>query len=225
MKTRPHIFTIVLIALGMIVTSIRAQDGLAGALSRIGHAGGLPGEHCGLGFVAADFDNDHRLDSAVLLNAGQFQGRRNFRIEFHDSGRENSQIVFATNETALAIRALDVNQDGLPDIVVEQAFTHKFLKVWLNDGHGTFRPASIDEFKSGEDESTPRFETPSPDQHAPALHTHSKRGTKLIVERGLSSAGDHLGPSPYVRRFNSLVQVEAIGPNSSRAPPFCIDFL
>jgi hypothetical protein len=219
MKRRPHIFTIAFIALSLIAPSLRAQDGLAGALALIGRAGGPLDELCSWHFAAADFDNDHKLDGAVLLNAGLFQGRQRFRIEFHDSSHENGELLFATNETSLALRALDVNQDGWTDIVVEQPLTHKRLKVWLNDGHGTFLPARVKDFQAAEGERAPGFESPAPGQHAPALFTHAKRGHKLMFKRAVLLSRCHFCASPYVRQFDSVVQQDAFGPNASRAPP------
>jgi len=219
MKTRPHIFAIVFIVLALTAPSLWAQDGLAGAVSRIRNASGLLNEQCGQRFVAADFDNDHKPDGAVLLNAGQFHGRMNFRIELHDSTRNGGALVFASDESSLAIRALDINQDGSPDIVVERAFAHKLLQVWLNDGHGTFYPVHIEDFQTADDESPPQFEAPPAGQRGPALHTHVKRGTKLILQRALSSSPALSCLNRYIRSFTSVIQEEASGPNPSRAPP------
>jgi hypothetical protein len=101
--------------------------------------------------VAADFDNDQRPDGAVLLDAGELEGRQLFRIRLHFTARQDCELTFQSNETALAISARDVNQDGVPDLVVEQVFTHKRLQVWLNDGHGSFRPARAEDFPAATD--------------------------------------------------------------------------
>jgi hypothetical protein len=219
MKTRAPIFTIALIVLALGAPSVWSQNGLAGAVSRIRNARGLLDQHCGQSFVAADFDNDHKPDGAVLLHVGNFRGRLDFRIELHDSAHKARALTFASNESSLSIRALDVNRDGATDIVVEQAFTHKRLQVWLNDGRGAFYPARVDEFQSEDDGSLPQCDAPPDDQHGPALHTHVKRGTKLILQRGLSSCPRLPYPGRYVRTLPSLIQDEASGPHPSRAPP------
>ncbi|MGA7245731.1 MAG: VCBS repeat-containing protein, partial [Terracidiphilus sp.] len=84
----------------------------------------------------------------MLLDVGQSNGRELFRIELHVTAGENNELTFESNETALTLSALDVNQDGAPDIIVEQAFTHKRLQVWLNDGHGLFRKVRSEDFPS-----------------------------------------------------------------------------
>ena len=66
------------------------------------------------------------------------------RIELYLSAGENRDLVFAANDPALTISAQDVNQDGIPDLIVEQAFTHKRIQVWLNDGHGKFRRVRVE---------------------------------------------------------------------------------
>ncbi len=123
-----------------------AQDGLRGALSEVGGTRSLLRDPLGLNIAAADFDNDERPDGAVLLNGGQLRGRQSFRIRLHVTATQDRELTFQSNETELALSALDVNQDGLPDLVVEQVFTHKRLQVWLNDGNGRFRQARVEDF-------------------------------------------------------------------------------
>jgi hypothetical protein len=135
-------------ALALAAPSVRAQDGLGRALSEAGKTHSLLSSSLGQKFVAADFDNDMRPDGAVLLDAGQLEGRQVFRIRLYISSGTDHELTFQSNETALTISALDVNQDGTPDLVVEQVFTHKRLQVWLNDGHGRFRQARVEDFPS-----------------------------------------------------------------------------
>ena len=138
MKLRPSIFAIVSLLL-MLVPALRAQDGLMGALSReaaMTHAQSAFEQP----LAAADFDNDHAPDGALLLQSGFADGERSFRIELHVTSGNNGVITFSTTERSLSISALDVNRDGSADIVVEKAFTHERLQVYLNDGHGVFLP-------------------------------------------------------------------------------------
>jgi hypothetical protein len=118
---------------------------LGRAFSEAGKTRNLLGNSLGRKFVAADFDNDQRPDGAILLGGEQLEGHQLFRIRVYTAGQDR-ELTFQSNETALAISALDVNQDGLPDLVVEQIFTHKRLQVWLNDGHGRFRQARVEDF-------------------------------------------------------------------------------
>ena len=96
--------------------------------------------------AAADFDNDQRPDGAVLLSGEPFKGRRVFRIRLHFTAGKDRDLTFQSNEASLAISALDVNQDGIPDLVVEQPLTRKRLMVWLNDGHGEFHQVRVEDF-------------------------------------------------------------------------------
>jgi len=148
MKLRSLIFPIFLISLFLMAPVLWAQDGLEGAVSKVGHGPSLLPNSFEHRFVAADFDNDQKPDGAVLLDAGNLNGQKLFRIELHVTAGENNELTFESNETALTLSALDVNQDGAPDIIVEQAFTHKRLQVWLNDGHGLFHKVRGEDFPS-----------------------------------------------------------------------------
>jgi len=148
MKLRSLIFPIFLISLFLMAPVLWAQDGLEGAVSKVGHGPSLLPNSFEHRFVAADFDNDQKPDGAVLLDAGNLNGQKLFRIELHVTAGENNELTFESNETALTLSALDVNQDGAPDIIVEQAFTHKRLQVWLNDGHGLFHELRGEDFPS-----------------------------------------------------------------------------
>lgn len=145
MPTRSPLVRIIFVLLALVAQSVWAQDGLRGAATKSADTSGLRSWFTSK-LVAADFDNDQKLDGAVLLDAGVIDGQRMFRIELHESASENRNLLFASNDPSLAISALDVNRDGMPDLVIEQAFTHKRLQVWLNDGHGRFRRARAEDF-------------------------------------------------------------------------------
>lgn len=147
MQVRSSFLRIILVLLALVSRAVWAQDGLPGAASKSAYHPGLRSSFTSR-LVAADFDNDHKPDGALLLDAGVIDGQRMFRIELHVSASENRSLLFASNEAWLAISALDVNLDGIPDLVVEQAFTHKRLEVWLNDGHGRFRRARAEDFQA-----------------------------------------------------------------------------
>src|SRR5579872_7222300 len=126
MKLRYPICGILLCLVSLCVPALQAQDGLRGALSRGAKSGqafaGRPAQ-----IAAADFDDDQAPDGAILLETGSLNGQRSFRVEVHATAAANSAITFSSEENGLAISALDVNQDGAPDIVIEKAFTHQRL--------------------------------------------------------------------------------------------------
>ena len=147
MRLRSTILCISLVALAFGASSAKAQDGLDGALSQAREVRSLTPNSIELKIAAADFDNDQRPDGAVLQDRGLFEGRGFFRIRLHFTAGQDRDLTFQSNETSLTISALDVNQDGIPDLIVEQIFTHKRLQIWLNDGHGQFRQARVQDFQ------------------------------------------------------------------------------
>ena len=145
MRFRSPFLYLALLALVLVCPLLRAQDGLRGALSDIGRTQLQQGS-LAQRLAAADFDNDRHPDGAILLKAGEFDGRRRFQIRLHVTAGQDHDLIFESNETALAITTADVNRDGIPDLVVEQVFSRKRVQVWLNNGHGEFRPARVEDF-------------------------------------------------------------------------------
>ena len=175
MKFRPAIFGIVVSILLLLAASLSAQDGLRGALSRQDAvSNGLHGFEQHL--AAADFDNDQLPDGALLLPTGFSEGERSFRVELHITSGLDGSITFSTAERALAISAFDVNRDGAPDIVIEKAFTHQRIQVYLNDGHGAFHKARLEDFLAP-DPSAPKWQ-PSTTQFSPSVCLPATRGSE-----------------------------------------------
>jgi hypothetical protein len=220
MKARSLYLKIGVVALAL-TASLWAQDGLEGAVSRANLASpanvGMPFSQT---LAAADFDGDNKPDGAFLVDHGQLWPQSGFRtIELHFTGRGNTELTFESNETTLAISALDVNRDGAPDIVVEQPFTHKRLHVWLNDGRGGFRKVRSQDFPSADAGNHERLESPSARTNCPALCLSSQRGSEIAILTACrlpyldSSAGEQALP------FVAPLGLRAVAPNSPRAPP------
>ena len=136
--------------LAFMAPRLWAQDGVEGVLPRVVLVSQLnPDALFEQGLAVADFDNDHKPDGAVLVQSGKTAaGQNSFRIELHLSNSANTALTFESNETTLAITAVDVNKDGATDLVVEQPLTHKRLYVWLGDGHGGFHKGRVEDFSS-----------------------------------------------------------------------------
>ena len=201
-----------------------AEDGVEGALSRANLASSLNLSHPFGGTLAvADFDNDHKLDGAILLDSGRLNGQNTFRIDLSLSSGDNSELIFESDEIALAVAALDVNEDGATDLVVEQTLTHQRLYVWLNDGHGDFHSGRIEDFQHRIDARGDQFDTPSSLQDCAPGCLGPQRGTETarLTARSLSSlpplAGElkilSTSSSPKSRLFSA---------DSSRAPPLSL---
>jgi hypothetical protein len=173
-------------------------------LSEAGRSHNLLNSSLGQKFVAADFDNDRRPDGAVLLDAVQLEGQQLFRIRLYIASGQDRELTFQSNETALAISALDVNQDGLPDLIVEQVFTHKRLQVWLNDGHGRFRQARVEDFP--------------PFSEAPCrLKDPTSEACGLVLALPSRPGNDHAALILQVLRFDSSSSHWRMPPDNQRA--------
>lgn len=204
MRVRFPILCSVLIALALAAPSVWAQDGLGRALSDAGKTQSLLNNSLGQRFVAADFDNDMRPDGAVLVDAGQIQGSQLFRIRLYVSSGTDRELTFRSSETALTISVLDVNQDGTPDLVIEQTFTHKRLQVWLNDGHGRFRHARVEDFPSlGE---APR-----------RLKGPAGESCSLVLALPTRTGNDQAALLPHALRVNSSTSDWGAGPGNQQA--------
>ena len=223
MKARLLIPRILFVLLALLPPSIWAQDGLVGAFSRLGHATGSIRPPFGQGLVAADFDNDNRPDGAVLLDAGQVDGQKTFRIELHLTTGRNSQLTFASDEHGLAVSALDVNQDGVPDIVVEQLITGKRLHVWLNDGHGTFRKVQVNDFPVTRGEGG-QFEARSPVGTLPTLYLPSRTGFQLALSQKAPLRSDSPSSGRYLSPITWAASSTSDAPNPPRGPPSFMRF-
>lgn len=215
MTTRHSICGMIVLLAVLCPSLLKAQDGLRGAMSRGSAAPPLPMFWAQI--AAADFDNDHDPDGAILLETGRLNGKRSFRIEVHVTESANSAMTFSSAESGLAISALDVNQDGAPDIVIEEAFTRQRLQVYLNDGHGSFRQVRVEDYPSS-DSSGPNWR-PSSVSYAPELCLLISRSS----ETGSVKRNSLVGRTAAVR-FNCwperlLARSAARAPSSSRAPP------
>jgi len=222
MKARSLIISVVLAALAPAAPSLWAQDGLGGALSRLGTTRSFLHEPYEQRVAAADFDNDQKPDGAVLFDTGLFGGQKTFRIELHVTATNNSDLIFESSEPALAISTLDINQDGAPDIVIEQPITHKRLHVWLNDGHGSFKRARIEDFPSPNSDRPYRLGAPSLEQENPALCLPSKFGTELAVVKAAALSSSSSTSGRNIRPILSVAHARVNAQNPSRGPPFSL---
>lgn len=219
MKARCLISGFVLAALALAAPALRAQDGLGGAVSRLETTKGFLHQPFEQRLAAADFDNDQKPDGAVLIDTGRFDGQKIFRIELHVTAGNNSDLTFESNNFAPAVSALDINQDGAPDIVVEEAFTHKRLYVWLNDGHGAFQKARTEDFPSTGRDGPYQVKAPSLAQDCPALYLPSKLGSELALARAAAPSFDSLAGCRQIRPVAPAFLTQADAPNPTRGPP------
>ncbi len=97
--------------------------------------------------VAADFDQDGNMDVAVANNGADFatvwfnNGNANPASLFQPSDADNS-LTMPAMSGAQGITAADLNDDGLPDLIVPSPGT-KQAAVFMNQGGGNFGAANL----------------------------------------------------------------------------------
>ncbi len=198
---------------------LRAQDGFQGAMAKSSPSLGRTGSQLfGPTLAIADLDSDNRPDGALLVDSGQFRGTHNFNIELHFAGRSNAGISFQSSEPALSVAARDIDHDGDIDLVVEQAFTHERLQIWLNDGHGNFSKGRMEDFPSDVRPARQQMSS-SEATDSPVLSFSPERGSDSVL-----LACHIAGRPPSAREFSaprtlSFVATAGISASSSRAPP------
>jgi len=220
MKARSLALKIVVAALAL-TAPLCAQDGLAGALSRTNLASpanlGTPFSRT---LAYADFDGDNKPDGAVLVDDGWLRSQSTFRtIELHFTSRANTELSFESNESTLAVSALDVNQDGATDIVVEQPVTHKRLQIWLNDGRGGFRKGRIEDFPFDVNASGELLDAPPQWPNGPALCLPQQRGSEIAALTTCRLPYLSSSTRKQALSIRSATESFAFAPNSPRAPP------
>ena len=201
------------ILLVLAAPSLWAQDGLPGAVSQTNLA--APFDRS---LAVADFDNDQKPDGAVLVGSGGIYPA-SFRIELHLTAHENTELAFESSQTALELVALDIDHDGDTDVIVQQAFTHQRLSVWINDGHGTFHEGRLQDFPSVALVIPQSLSAPADQPEVAALGLPSQRGFEIAI-----LTLPLLSRPPTTNRFRTSSPAfsaasYAVAANSSRAPP------
>src|SRR5262245_3538859 len=215
MKAQSFAGSLILAAmLALTAPSLRAQDGLEGALRRVNFAPSF-----GPTLAIADFDRDKKADGAVLVDSGLPRGQCGFQIEIHFSGRENVAFTFQSTEAVHSVSAWDIDRDGDTDVIVEQPFTEQRLQIWLNDGRGNFQSGRIEDFPSP---PTREHLTTSPGARRDvciALPPQRCFETDALPVRRLLDRPVASSSFPIALEA-SLPALYAFSANSSRAPPY-----
>jgi hypothetical protein len=213
------ILKIGLLALALSALSLRAEYRSVGASLAQTDRCNFSSEHFGQRFIVADFDNDEKPDSITLMSLGQHGGQNIFGVRICDSGRTVSLLTFESNEPSIRATAIDVNQDGAPDIVIEQRFTQTRIQIWLNDGHGGFRKANVADFESPDARAPCAVAASSKGRRNSSPRAHLRRGKKLSIQTARLPNACCYSPRRYRRSLPVRLQKDLGGPNLSRAPP------
>lgn len=194
---------------------LAAQDGLKGALS---HANlGMP---LGNNLAVADLDGDNLADGAILLSAEPVGASSRIKIELHFTGRPNTEFTFESNGRALTVRAWDIDHDGDNDLVVEDAFTHKPVRVWINEGHGDFHEGNVQDYPSLllSDGRQLRLPSNQPDGLPLWLPPQRRFDLSVLTVQALGRPPSRSTRLPAA--IDLFVQSRKHASQSSRAPPF-----
>lgn len=218
MKRRFPVHWLLLSVLVLLTSLVRAQDGLSGALSQNDSFSHPFENHFGQRLIVADFDSDQKPDGAVLLQTGRTDGYSSFRIDVHVTAGKNNALTFSSTDTELSVSVQDVNQDGVPDIVVEKTFTHQRLQVWINDGNGSFRKVRNEDYPANDQQST-GWRRRSLAQNPFALFFPARLGFDVASQQStrLTDTDDSTGRNSRPRAAQPQAGLRAA--SASRAPP------
>lgn len=85
-----------------------------------------------------DFDGDLRPDVATVHAVSNNSSNTIYRVQLELSTGGTQSIHLAGPSGGLRIVARDVNDDGIPDLIVSLAWREKPFAVLVNDGRGAF---------------------------------------------------------------------------------------
>lgn len=216
MSARSSYFRLVLaLVVALAMPRLWAQDGAKGAAEQANF-----GSRLGSSFAIADLDGDHQPDGAVLLKPGWPGSSGMVKIQLHLTSHTNSEIAFQSSESMLAVTAWDIDNDGDIDLVVEEAVTHKPLRVWINDGNGVFHEGRIQDFPSLTPGTQDQLSSPYQVYHL-ALCLPPQRGFEVPTLAAGALARPPSKSNWKARSIAFSVKSHAYALNSCRAPPLC----
>lgn len=96
--------------------------------------------------VVGDLNADGIPDVVVADRTATALGGRQFRLDFSISGQPSNFTTFQSNDDVVTVGGADVDHDSDLDIVVADPISGRTVRIWLNDGFGHFKPASVERF-------------------------------------------------------------------------------
>jgi len=220
MKKGTWIFEALAVAVVLTVCmSDYAQRGLPGVFRRTHRFRLVLSQGSGGTAFRDGLRHDASRFGTVLIGVGQTIGQRIFRIQIDNPRKKKEELVFFAKDPFARLTSRDLNRDGALDLVVEQSFTRIPLRVWLNDGHGNFRPTNADRFIPSGREPPNDIRALPPEKDSPGRRSLVKRGTKIDVDRAESQSGCDSSTRPCSGCPDSTDHREGNGPKPSRAPP------
>lgn len=170
-------------------------------------------------FAIADFDGDREPDLAtveVQRPGAAPDALYSIRFELTAGAKQSFGVMAPTG--GLQILARDVNGDSFLDLLVRTAWQHQAVAVLLNDGHGNFRLADLNEFAASFREYGTGWNVESPLFHETAIFAGPESPSGELegdcgLDRPLRCIGTALSAVPF--RSRRLLLFNLLG----RAPP------
>ena len=93
--------------------------------------------------VSADLNGDRRND-VLICSFGNYTGR----LSWFESSDQHKEHVLLDQPGARRAEVVDMNKDGLPDVVALMTQAREELVLFLNKGNGQFEPKILQQFPS-----------------------------------------------------------------------------
>jgi hypothetical protein len=112
-----------------------------GARTSSGFRLGTAGRPFAWSTAVGDLNADGRADYVIADRIGRGTSGFEYAVELSISGHALESVTFDSRESALAVSLRDVDHDQDLDVVVSSELSPTVVRVWLNDGRGTFAEA------------------------------------------------------------------------------------
>ena len=194
-------------------TALHALDGLSDAIARLRLPGGSTRELYSSQLATADFDNDGHPDGALLLRNGN-----RAQVEVSFGSHRVWRATVTSSPLHLDISTKDVNEDGSPDLELEDAFSHQSLFIWLNNGNGHFHAVPTKDYPLGPQGHGPKLTRPLLDKQFGVLEESSRVRCRYTVGY-LDRQTPVPSPSQFRRKSVRVIAMADASPNLVRGSP------
>jgi len=160
-------------------------------------------------WVTADFNGDHKTDLvSVTVSASGGLRTTNHKLT-------NAAVTLPSGVPTRRLRARDIDGDADADLVLE-TLSAEPIAVWLNDGQGNFKRASLDDFRFQLSHQTPFSLSTAREVAAPDA-LDDLPGTDF--DAPVTSSVEALVSVSYFCSFQALPRTTFRHAPSTRGPP------
>jgi hypothetical protein len=172
----------------------------------------------GTPFAIADLDGDQEPDMAVVELQRGLATRARYSIRLQLTAKPESSISVDGPLGGLDITARDVNGDDIADLVVTTELDARLVAVLVNDGHGNFSVAPLEDYPELKDSCAQFVKVPNgiaTDNATLAPTRSNSAGEGALESEGLDLAATN----PVVGTENKLAIQRETHPRLARSPP------